>query len=200
MSNITKTKVFIDPGHGDPWPGAVSASGLMERVVVLSIANAASNRLRALGAQTQLSRTDSNALVRTNLDSDLTARVTKSNNYVPTIFVSIHNNAAESTAANGVETLVASGASSLTKNLASRVNSLVASRTGMNQRSTPVVERSNIRVLYSDNRAVWRILVEVGFLSNASDASKLNTSTTRTAAGNAIADAIRDFVNAQPPM
>ncbi|MFJ7734499.1 N-acetylmuramoyl-L-alanine amidase [Lysinibacillus sp. NPDC097231] len=197
MANIEKIKVYIDPGHGNPFPGA-SGNGLIERDVVLQIANACNTQLKAYGATTKMSRTTASGL-STDLTTDLNARVTGSNSFGANVFVSIHNNAATNTSANGVETLIHSQASSYNRALAAKVNSVVAVRTGMAQRPTPVVERNDIRVLYRDNNA-WAILVEVGFLSNASDAAKLNTDAKCTVAGKAIAEAIQSYVNSLPAM
>lgn len=175
MSNIEQTKVFIDPGHGLPDPGAVSASGLREMDVVLKIAEYTKSRLDAYGATSQMSRTGDNAL-SSDKNTDLNLRVERSNDFGANVFVSIHNNSHDTTSPNGVETLVGPDAS-LTRRLASEVNALVVSSTGFNARS--VVER-DIRVIRSDNNA-WAILVEVGFLSNVSDAQKLATTTTQRA-------------------
>lgn len=198
MANIQNTKVYIDPGHGTPWPGA-SGNGLIERDVVLKIANACNTQLKAYGATTKMSRTTASALVTSSLAEDLNARVNGSNSFGANVFVSIHNNSATSTSANGVETLVHPEASSYNKALAAKVNQIVASRTGMNQRSTPVVDRDNLRVLYRDNKA-WAILVEVGFLSNTADAGKLNTDAKCTTAGKAIAEGIKNYVDSLPLM
>ncbi|WP_258516955.1 N-acetylmuramoyl-L-alanine amidase [Ureibacillus sinduriensis] len=60
----------MDPGHGNPWPGA-TANGLIERDVVLKIANA---QLKAYGALTKQSRTTASAL-SSDLTTDFNARV-----------------------------------------------------------------------------------------------------------------------------
>ncbi|UII55912.1 N-acetylmuramoyl-L-alanine amidase [Cytobacillus spongiae] len=166
--------------------------------VVLKIAEYANTKLKSYGATTAMSRTGDNAL-HSDKTTDLNLHVSRSNDFKANIFVSIHNNAAADTTVNGIETLVHPDSSPFVKTLASQVNSLVASRTGMNQRKYPVVNRSDVRVIKLDNKA-WSILVEVGFLSNTSDASKLGTSATQQAAGNAIAEAIKNFMNSLPPM
>lgn len=197
MSNIQQTKVYIDPGHGNPFPGA-SGNGLIERDVVLKIANACNTQLKAYGATTKMSRTTAAGLSN-DLSTDLNARVKDSNSFGANVFVSIHNNAVDDKSVNGVETLVHPNSSSYTRALAAKVNSVVAARTGMVQRPYPVVNRDNIRVLYTDNKA-WAILVEVGFISNANDANKLNTDAKCTVAGKAIAEAISSYMNSLPPM
>jgi len=189
-------KIFIDPGHNATHTGA-SGNGLIEHQVVLDIANACNAQLQAYGATTRMSRTNHDAL-DSDYNRDLAARVNMSNNFGATIFVSIHNNNWDTAVPNGVETYVRSGASNYTKDLAARVNSMLASRTGMAQRD-PAVKEANYRVIDSTNKA-WAILTEVGFLSNAGDAGKLNTLAKRQTAGKAIADAIRTFTSTLPPI
>lgn len=105
-----------------------------------------------------MSRTTADALVPSSLSSDLNARVSGSNGFGASVFVSNHNNASTSTSATGIETLVHPNSSSYNKALAAKVNSTVATRTGMVQRPTPVPLRDDVRVLYQDNNA-WAILV-----------------------------------------
>ena len=194
MASISGVKVFIDAGHNGTHTGA-SGNGLNEHEVVLEIAKACNTQLLAYGAVTQMSRT-THAALSSDYNTDLNLRVERSNAFGANIFVSIHNNSNINTSANGLETYVRVGASSYAKALAAKVNSTLATRTGMVQRATPVPE-ADYRVIKSDNNA-WAILAEVGFISNAGDAGKLNTAAERTVAGNAIAEAIKNYVATLP--
>lgn len=195
MANIRDFRIFLDPGHNGTWTGAYG-NGLAEHEVVLDIAKSCKSRLEAYGATVGMSRTTHNALVASDKNLDLSKRVELSNAFNADIFVSIHNNSADSVSANGVETYTRVGGSTLVKNLAADVNSLVVSRTGMSARN-PAVKEADYVVIKSGNNA-WSILVEVGFISNTSDATKLGKLSVRTDAGNAIADSIKRFVDSLP--
>lgn len=181
-------KIFIDAGHSNKWVGS-RGNNLKEELVVLDIAKACKAQLEANGATVGMSRTDGTPVSSVSNSADLDARVMKSNNFGAHIFVSIHNNAHDTTSPNGVETFVRVGASSYTKSLAAKVNSSIASSTGMSQRN-PAVKEVDYRVIMSDNKA-WAILTEVGFITNPGDAAKLDTLSERQNTGRAIADGIR---------
>jgi N-acetylmuramoyl-L-alanine amidase len=93
-------RVVLDPGHGGRDPGAMGASGLREKDVVLDIAHRAAPLLaRELGIVTLLTR-DSDAYV------PLDERVARANAFAADLFVSIHCNASESAGSRGVMTFV----------------------------------------------------------------------------------------------
>jgi N-acetylmuramoyl-L-alanine amidase len=90
--------VVIDPGHGGKDPGAIGASGLVEKEVVLDIAH----RLRALMQQEPYWRV---TLTReTDVFLPLEERTAIANAREADLFVSIHANAAERAELHGIET------------------------------------------------------------------------------------------------
>jgi N-acetylmuramoyl-L-alanine amidase len=188
-------KIFIDAGHGGTDAGAVnSAAGLTEKTINLDIATRLNTRLQALGATTLMSRT-------TDTFPSLASRVTASNNFKANIYISVHVNAGGGT---GVETWVHDNASSNTVKLAQSVNQVLASRLSATSRGVKKApsQRNNQNIYVIDpavNKA-WAILPEVLFLDNATDIPKLQSSTYRQAAAEAIATGVNNFVATLPPM
>jgi N-acetylmuramoyl-L-alanine amidase len=91
-------RVVLDPGHGGNDTGAVGPTGLKESVVTLDIAHRAASLVsRELGIETLLTRDDD-----TYVPLDL--RTARANAFHADLFVSIHCNAAENSAARGVMT------------------------------------------------------------------------------------------------
>ena len=149
-------KIFIDPGHGGADPGAVNGSRHEARDV-LRLALAVSELLEKRGASVQMSRTD-------NLGLNLNERTTMANNGRADFLLSLHRNSANSQEAMGIETWVHTAASSA----ALRVASLVQ------QKLCAVATQANRGVRAGDYHMLREskmpaILVELGFISNATD-------------------------------
>ena len=64
------TKIFVDPGHGGPDPGAVG-NGVVEQAVNLNVANELSRLLRANGYEVMQYRTTRDENVLSNKNADL---------------------------------------------------------------------------------------------------------------------------------
>ncbi len=91
-------KIFIDPGHGGPEPGAVGPSGLREADVNLRVGLVLRNCLQEYnGATVMMSRTD-------NVDVGLGERVVAANNWGADRFISVHHNASVNRDYNATET------------------------------------------------------------------------------------------------
>lgn len=75
--------VMLDPGHGGEDPGAISAGGLREKHVVLSIAREAKRRLESLGYTVYMTRNE-------DVFIPLNVRVAKARARRADVFVSIH--------------------------------------------------------------------------------------------------------------
>ena len=193
-------KIFIDAGHGGTDPGA-SGNGLVEKTIALDIATRLQTELQKLGATTRMSRT-------TDILPSIDSRINSSNSFGANIFVSIHNNSAAITSANGIETLVGDNASKNTINLAKTVSARLASRLGASLRSgidtgvkrAPADTGRYVKVVDTAYNKAWAILPEILFLSNATDASKLNSATNRQVAAEAIASGINTFAGTLPPI
>lgn len=188
-------KIFIDPGHGGTQPGAVYG-GVEEEDIVLNIGLKLRTKLQGMGATVQMSRTGDTTV-------SLADRVTMSNNFGASIFISLHNNALGTGAASGVETWKHDKASSYTNSLATYVNNQLASKlsaTNRGVKSAPSQRGENIYVIDPTYNKAWAILPEILFLDNTTDRSKLTNDTYRQYAADAIAAGVQSFVNTLPPM
>lgn len=99
--------VVIDPGHGGAkFPGATYA-GIKEKDLTLAVALKLERLIEKElpGVKPVLTR-KTDKLFSENLNTDLKTRANKANEAGGDLFISIHVNAARSTAARGVETLV----------------------------------------------------------------------------------------------
>lgn len=96
LASLEAYTVIIDPGHGGSDPGAVRP-GAYEKQLTLSTSVMLAAELRRLGVPYVMTRYNDETRSLTSR-RDLAAR------YPRSVFVSIHCNAAQSTAARGVET------------------------------------------------------------------------------------------------
>lgn len=105
LASQAQTKIYIDPGHGGSDPGAVNSSfGTQEAARVLYTGQQFRDYLNADTANTSGGGSWSVRMSRsTNVTVSLTARSTDANNWGAARFLSIHQNAFNSSA-NGTET------------------------------------------------------------------------------------------------
>ncbi len=208
-------RVFIDPGHGGTFPGAVY-SGVTEAEINLAISLELDRILRAGGHSTRMSRrtdvnvtrsdtptwSESNGIFRFaangtyNVYDDLQARCDLANIWGADIFVSIHANAASSSSANGAETYWRNTSTTdriLSERLARYVQREYVRETGLSDRG---VKTANFYVLRWSNMPA--ILIETGFMSNSSDLSKLTSPAFQRKAARGIARGIDRFFAENP--
>lgn len=156
MSN--RPLVVLDPGHGGHDVGA-ARYGIYERDIVMSVTKLLASRL-AGKVDLKLTR------YTNDYYPSLSERSWISNAHKTNLFVSIHVNASTSTAAYGAENFYYRGTSSV--NLARKLQQNVVSTAGLRDRG---IRFGNLAVLRGTNAPA--VLTELGFLSNASDRSKL---------------------------
>ncbi|WP_415782924.1 N-acetylmuramoyl-L-alanine amidase [Bacillus manliponensis] len=163
-STVFAKTVVVDPGHGAHDSGAYYG-GVMEKTIALSVSLKLKSLLEQGGLKVVMTRT-------TDIYPSLNDRVNISNKNNADIFVSVHANAASSTAAHGIETLYYSKhpKAKEARSLANSVQSALIKNTGATNRK--LKDRDNLRVLKGDNNAP-PILVETGFVSNPSERMKL---------------------------
>lgn len=94
--NLNNKQIVIDAGHGGTDPGAMRDE-VLEKQLTLDIAKLVARNLEAQGANVYMTREDDTFI-------SLNDRVEFSNAKEPDIFVSIHINASENEAVNGLET------------------------------------------------------------------------------------------------
>jgi N-acetylmuramoyl-L-alanine amidase len=94
-------RVVIDAGHGGDDHGAEGTAGLLEKELVLDLAQRVAKKLRAQGLRVELTRS-SDAFVA------LDARTEIANRAAADLFLSIHANASRAPSVRGIETFFAS--------------------------------------------------------------------------------------------
>ena len=148
--------IVIDAGHGGSDPGAVNGTRL-EKNDTLNLALAVQRRLQAQGQNVVMTR-------NTDVFIPLAERSAISNRAHADMFVSIHRNAASSSAANGVENFVYLNPTAMETQYAQTVLNAVVSAGVQNNRG---VKRGNFAVLR--NTRAPAMLLEMGFISNERD-------------------------------
>jgi len=93
------TKVVIDPGHGGSDPGAVSASGVMEKTLTLAIARKIARHIRARLPNVKVFMTRNS-----DKSVSLSERTDYANRLNADLFISVHINSSKNKHGEGIET------------------------------------------------------------------------------------------------
>lgn len=181
------TKIFIDAGHGGTDPGAVG-NGVTEQYVNLNVAAELARLLRQGGYQVLEYRTTPTENVLPGKNDDLRNRAAMANSWGADYFISIHTNSAPNPAADGFEAYVYrldSTAAALAQSIVDAMAAQLGSRPGgVRQANFAVLRRSRMPAA----------LLELGYLSNPTEALNLNSPAWQKAAARAIYDGIRAYV------
>jgi N-acetylmuramoyl-L-alanine amidase len=175
--------IVLDPGHGGHDPGAIG-NGLEEKEVVLNVGLRVEKKLQSSGAIVVMTRKNDTFLT-------LDERAQIGNNSNASTFVSIHTNSFSTSSPNGSETYWSSnyyGANS--KELATEIQKELVKKLGTTDRG--VKEAGFYVIKYTK---IPSVLVELGFISNKSDAVKLASSTYRDKAADAIVQGLINYYN-----
>ena len=160
-SSQPSTVVVIDAGHGGFDRGGIPGQRVPEKTMTLDVAQRLKAVLTAYGYRVVMTR-DSDVFV------PLGTRVAIANSYRDAIFVCIHFNAARRGSANGIETYFYSSQS---LPLASAIHYYVAGGAPTPNRG---VRRRGFYVLRKTT--IPAVLVECGFLTNATEANYAQSS------------------------
>jgi N-acetylmuramoyl-L-alanine amidase len=173
--------VVIDAGHGGKDPGTRGVSQLPEKTIVLAISNDVAQILRSRGASVTSTRTTDRFL-------ELEERARIAQRAQADLFVSIHADAAQRASASGSTLYISRNASAASQKAARSIqNALI--RAGIECRG---IHRANFKVLVGHSRPA--VLVECGFLTNSTDAARLNTPAYRSKVAQAIAAGIAEHL------
>ncbi|HEX2186305.1 MAG TPA: N-acetylmuramoyl-L-alanine amidase, partial [Chloroflexota bacterium] len=197
--------VALDPGHGGRDPGALY-HGLRESEVNLGIAVTTRGLLQEAGARVFMTR-DADVLVgppQGTITQDLEARARAANRAGAHLFVSIHANVHSDDDVSGAITFYgqergyAGGQRrtarevELSRALAAAIQQGVVARSGMVDRG---VRLANFWVLGATDMP--SVLLEAGFLTNASEASRLADPLFRRRVAEGITSGVIDYVRSQ---
>ena len=181
-SEYSNTLIVIDTGHGGHDSGA-TGSLAKEKDIALKASLELERQLKQLGFKVYMTRDDDTYVElydRADIANDLNAN----------LFVSIHINAHTNTSASGVEVLHASQSTSGGMGLADDIQGHLVK--DLNAVDRGIVYRPNLVVLRETNMP--SVLCELGFISNASDQSKLMTPSYIEKAAGAIVKGIKEYL------
>lgn len=161
-------KIYIDQGHNPrDYNTGAEGNGFFEQDITFDIGR----RLYLLLSsnpefEVRLSRPTEDTVLGTNNSSSLTARVRDANSWGADVFLSLHTNAALNANATGSEALIYSRSSTIALGLAEDILTELNLTTGLRNRG--VIERPGLYVLRRTNMPA--VLVEMGFITNLTDA------------------------------
>lgn len=166
-------KIYIDQGHNPSSPNAgAEGNGYVEQDITYRVGLLLFALLRDNGSfDVRLSRPTSDTSLGTTNATSLRARVDAANDFGADYFISLHANASSNPSVSGSEALVyrePSVASELGEDILIWLNRV----SGLRNRG--IVERPGLYVLRKTRMPA--VLVEMGFISNASDASLMSNS------------------------
>ena len=167
------TKIYIDQGHNPENPNAgAEGSGLQEQTLTYRIGQELASLLRAdPDFEVRLSRPTPTTALGTSNSTSLQARVNDANAWGADYFISLHTNASANSAASGVEAF-AYNRPSRAFSLGEDIVENLAATTGLRNRGMKV--RPGLYVLR--RTAMPAVLVEMGFITNPTDAALMNNS------------------------
>ncbi len=217
-------RIVVDPGHGGHDPGAVSASGIQEKDVVLAIGLKVREKLKSeLGLDVVMTRS-------TDVFIPLEERTAIANKVNADLFVSIHANAAPNRNASGIETYYLNLAKTQkAAQLAAKENGTSLEKVSVLQailfdlmanyklndsaHLAEEVQKSvykKIRKKHGDTKNLGvkqgpfyvlvgatmpSILVETGFLSNAHEETRLKGSAYQELCAEGITEGVRGYIS-----
>ena len=183
-------KIYIDQGHNPVAPNTgAEGNGLREQDITYEVGVRLARLLESNGSfDVRLSRPTPETQLGTSNASSLRARVDEANSWGADYFISIHTNASTEPSANGTEVLVYSQPSTSSR-LAEDILRELTEITGLSSRG--VKSRPGLYVLRKTTMPA--VLVELGFISNRSDAIKMRDNPGLFARG--IYQGILDFLN-----
>ncbi len=161
MRGLRGATLVVDAGHGGRDPGARGLSRAPERTINLSIATELARQLNHRGANVVLTR-------NTDEFIELEDRAEIADRYRADLFVSIHCDAHRDPSMAGATIYVGRGASSTSVRAAECIASALQSA-GIPCRG---VRDAGFKVLIAHSRPA--VLIECGYLTNRTEAGRLN--------------------------
>nr|WP_275585090.1 N-acetylmuramoyl-L-alanine amidase [Peribacillus deserti] len=186
--NVSNTRglkgktIVLDAGHGGTDPGAIgNDKKTFEKNLTLKMVQQTAALLKGSGANVILTRSS-------DTYPSLDARVNLAEKYRADAFISVHYNSESKHSANGIETYYYSA--SKDKKLADTLHSKIVKASGMKDRE---VRQNSFRVISTNNRPA--VLLELGFISNSSDLSKIKTEKFQNDVSMAIYEGLKTYFN-----
>ena len=177
--NRSSACIVIDAGHGGRDPGATSVIGGYEKTINLAVARKVASLLSERGFNVKMTRTSDRFV-------ELEDRAAIANRLQADLFVSIHSDSFPESSRRGYTMYVARSASQASFGAAGSIARSM-SRTGLGSHGT---QTADYKVLVGTRGPA--VLVEIGYLTNRSEAALLKSTSFQTRIAEAIADGISD--------
>lgn len=191
-------QVLLDAGHGGEDGGTVGRSAIPEKAINLDIAKRLEKKLTEQGCEVLMTRSEdvmlgdnSLSTIRERKTSDLHKRLEILQAHPGALFVSIHQNHFSDGTYSGAQVFYSKNnpdSLALAEAVRSTIVSLVQPE---NRRQNKPAEKSIYLLWHAQTPAV---LVECGFLSNASEAALLNQEDYRQKMADAISSGILTYL------
>lgn len=164
-------KIYVDQGHNPQSPNAgAEGNGLVEQDITYKVGILLADLLRENpNFEVRLSRPTEDTSLGTSNATSLRARVDDANGWGADYFISLHANASVNSSVSGSEALVYSQPSVATE-LGRDILFWLNRITGLRNRG--IIVRNGLYVLRKT--VMPAVLVELGFISNPSDAALMN--------------------------
>lgn len=171
-------KVYIGVGHGGSDPGSVKF--LVEKDINLKIAKACRDYLKALGADTKISR-------ETDKDSSINEKVAEANAWGADLALDVHNNAGGGDGAEVYHSVCYGTGAELAKNILAELEAI-----GQNSRGTKIKKNSSGKDYFGFIRSTTMpaVITECVFVDNSEDAAQADTDEECKMFGEAIAKGV----------
>lgn len=178
--------VVLDAGHGGYDTGAIGFRKTKEKDITLPVALKVGAILQKNGIKVIYTRNSDKISFPINEKQNLDARTKISNFNSANLFISIHANSSIFKFVNGVETYY--GKSNNSKKLAGIIENQIVKDNKMYNRG---IKTANYYVL--KNTTAPSVLVELGFITNANDESKISNANNQQILANSIAKGILQY-------
>ena len=181
--------VVIDPGHGGYDAGSVGINGTIEKNATLSISLKLGAILEKKGFNVVYTRESDKVTWPSDNKKDLAARAAIANEASADIFISIHLNTFHMEEVRGTETYY-NKVSIEGKKIAELIQKQIVNDVNLKDRGT---QPGNFSVLKKVTAPA--VLIELGYISNRSEESLLNSISYQNKISGAIADGIYTYFN-----
>ncbi len=161
-------KIYIDQGHNPrSYNTGAEGNGYFEQDITYRIGILLNGYFSEnANFETRLSRPTADTILGVSNSTSLTERVRDANSWGADLFLSLHTNASVNSSANGMECLVYDYSAAVANSVAEDILEQTTLITGVRNRG--IVERPGLYVLRRTEMPA--VVVEMGFITNASDA------------------------------
>lgn len=197
--DLSRVKIIIDAGHGEPDGGAVSSDGIKESTLNLQIAKKLEELLKEEDIEVIMTRTDEyniadsdkQSSIREMKVSDINNRIKIANSSNADFLISIHMNKFSESKYNGWQTFY-SNFSEQGKKIAECIQASIKESVQRDNKRT-ALKIEGIKLV--DKATLPVVIVECGFLSNEEEKELLKTDEYQTKIAEGILNGIKNYLD-----